>query len=201
MARTNLNIVGVRAANITDAVDVATSSTESTIATATNGRTDLVAVGANANTGDIIASYNGVTSTLKGSIAVQHDFATDGGAIGTIKLRGGQLPANAYVVNAWYEVLTTYTSGTDAATIGLGYETDSATGIKAAIAISNGANPWDAGKAAAIAPQTPGSFPTKTTATRNLIMTVAVEALTAGALILHVDYVISKKDTTTASTN
>src|SRR3990167_11392123 len=49
------------------------------------------------------------------------------------------LPSGAIVVRSWYEVITTFTSASDAATISIGYPTDDVAGIVAAIAISDGA--------------------------------------------------------------
>jgi len=47
-----------------------------------------------------------------------YDFAVDGGTAGAITLRGtAQLPDNAVVTAITYDVLTTCTSATDAATI------------------------------------------------------------------------------------
>lgn len=104
---------------------------------------------------------------------------------------GVTLPDNAIIVRSWYEVVTTFTSATDAATIALGVPTDgSGAGIKAAVAISNGANPYDAGNVEGIQTGTAANFHTKLTAARELTATVAVEALTAGKLILFVEYVI-----------
>lgn len=119
----------------------------------------------------------------------EYDFATDGGAIGVHTL-SVSLPDNAIPTYGWYEVGTTFTSATDAATVALGYATDGAAALKAAIAISNGANPWDAGYGALIQTGVPSTFGTKTTASRALILTIAVEAVTAGKLMIHLDYVV-----------
>ena len=99
------------------------------------------------------------------------------------------LPDNAIVTRAWYEVLTTFTSAADTATISIGIDTDDAGGIVVAVAINDGSNPWDAGYhedgAAA-------NFSTKTTAAdRTIDFTVAVQALTAGKLVLFLEYVVS----------
>lgn len=146
---------------------------------------------------DLYYSFNGTTSGLKRTLTLHHDFATDGGLIGTVTLRGGSMPDNAVVDNAWYDVTTTYTSATDAATIGLGIITNDATGIQAAAAISAGGDIWDAGlQDSDVDPQTSSTFTTKTTAERTLIMTVAVEDLTAGALVLHTEYRVSEIDIT-----
>ena len=119
-----------------------------------------------------------------------YDFAVDGGAISTIGL-GVTLPDNAIVVRAWYEVLTTLTSATDAATVSLDIPVDDVAGILAAIAISNVANPWDAGSFEAIQTGTVANFANKCTAARELSITIAVEAVTAGKFILYAEYIVS----------
>jgi hypothetical protein len=200
MARTNLNIVGVRAANATDLVDVTGVDTKDTIAPITTGRTDILAVGANAANGTPISSYNGITSTLKQSLAIHYDFATDGGAIGTIQLRGGVLPVNAIIVNSWVEVTTAFLP-TTTSTFAIGL-TGATTALRTA-AVATVAPAIDAAaRVGVIAPQTPASFVAKsTTANRNFVATIASGAFTAGAFVLHVDYVVSALDTTTAATN
>ena len=119
-----------------------------------------------------------------------YDFAVDGGAISTIGL-GVTIPDNAIVVRAWYEVLTTLTSATDAATVALTIPTDDVGGIVAAIAISDASNPWDAGNHEAIQTGTVANFANKCTAARGLSMTIATEALTAGKFILYAEYIAS----------
>lgn len=149
--------------------------------------------GVDNTTKNLYFANNGDVRQISNSLTLYHDFATDGGAIGTITLRGGSLPDNAIICNAWYEVTTTYTSATDAATIALGIVTNDATGIEGATAISAMGDIWDAGlHNTDVDASTASTYTTKTTAQRNLIMTVAVEALTAGALVLHVDYRISE---------
>jgi len=70
--------------------------------------------------------------------------ATGGLAIGAHEI-GADLPDNARILFAGYEVLTTFESaGADAGTIKLGPASDD-DGIVVAIAISDGTNPWDAG--------------------------------------------------------
>lgn len=117
--------------------------------------------------------------------------ATDGLAIGTHDLvdeNGNDivLADNARIWDGFYEVSTTFTSATDAATIAFGIETDDAAGIKAAVAINNGANPYDAGAPVAIIQDgTITNISEKTTAAgRKVQAVVATEALTAGVLRL-----------------
>jgi hypothetical protein len=200
MARTNLNIVGVRAANATDLVDVTGVDTKDVIAPMTTGRTDILAVGANAANGTPISSYNGITSTLKQSLAIHYDFATDGGAIGTIQLRGGVLPINAIITNAWLEVTTAFLPVTTS-TFAIGL-TGATTALRTAVIATTAPAIDAAARVGVIAPQTPSSFVAKsTTVNRNFVGTIASGAFTAGAFVLHVDYVVSALDTTTATTN
>jgi hypothetical protein len=96
------------------------------------------------------------------------------------------IPNKAVVTRAWYEVNTTFTSATDAATIAL--KVNSANDLKSAVAISNGANAWDASIVDGI-PVDTAATRIKITAERELTATVAVEALTAGKLTLFVEYI------------
>lgn len=115
------------------------------------------------------------------------------------------IPANAIIINAWTDVVTAITSGTSAATIALKAE---GTGdLVAAVAINSGTTRWGAGLGGCL----PGSYLERTvagdtaildaaskaasyintTVERELTATVAVEALTAGKMLVFVEYVIS----------
>ncbi len=115
------------------------------------------------------------------------------------------IPTKAIITKAWVDVVTTFTSATDAATIALKIQ---GTGdLVAAIAISDASNVWDAGVHGAL----PGSYAEATvagdtaildaarnaasfiklTAVREVIATVAVEALTAGKANIFIEYVLS----------
>jgi hypothetical protein len=116
--------------------------------------------------------------------------ATSGKAIGAHKL--GVLPKTAVITKAWIHVLTTFTSATDAATIALGY-TGTTGAFDAAIAISNGGNPWDNAVprvSDSAADGAVGNYVELGTSDVEVLATVAVEALTAGKLLLFVDYYI-----------
>ena len=119
-----------------------------------------------------------------------YDFASDGGTQGAIGL-GVTLPDNAIITRAWYEVITTLTSSTDAATVSIDIPTDDAAGIVAAIAINDASNPWDQGLHDAIQDGALANYSNKTTAARELSITVATEDLTAGKFILYAEYVVS----------
>lgn len=115
--------------------------------------------------------------------------ATGGLAQGT-EFLGLTLPKDAYVIRAWYDVLTTFTSNTDAATIRLGVATDDPGGIVAAIAISDISTPWDAGLHEGVPDGAVANFTTKATAERELQATVGAEDLTNGELRLFVRYAL-----------
>lgn len=116
---------------------------------------------------------------------------------------GVYLPDNAVVIDAWIDVITTFTSATDAATIALKIQT--ANDTVSAIAISNASNVWDAGlhgsvigsfaldgnalTAIAMAAAKAASM-IKLTAEREITATVAVEALTAGKAVINVVYIL-----------
>ena len=110
--------------------------------------------------------------------------------IGTYQLIGDAIPAGAIITRAWYQVLTTFTSaGADAGTIAISIP--GATGdVVAAVAISNGANPWDAGvfNSAVTAPGT-GITTAVGSAAAHINVAVAVQALTAGNMVIFVEYV------------
>lgn len=120
-----------------------------------------------------------------------YDYAVDGGAISDIGL-GVSLPDNAIITRAWYEVITTLESaGTDGATIAITIPTDDVAGIVAATAISAGGNVWDAGLHEAIQDGTAAAMSEKTTAERELTVTIGAQIVSAGKFVLFVEYVIS----------
>lgn len=115
------------------------------------------------------------------------------------------IPTKAIITNAWTDVITTFTSGTSAATIAL--KAEGANDLVAGIAINSGSTRWNSGLGGCL----PGSYAEatvagdsalldaarkagsyiKTTAERELTATVGVEVLTAGKLVLFVEYIIS----------
>src|SRR5215213_3086305 len=116
------------------------------------------------------------------------------------------LPTKAVITRVLVDVVTTFTSATDAGTIAL--HAQAADDIVAAVAISTAGDVWDAGihgskigfpnfgadaahdSAVEVAALFAGSM-LKTTAEREITATVAVEALTAGKANIFVEYVIS----------
>ncbi len=99
---------------------------------------------------------------------------------------GLTLPAKALVRGAWYKVLTTFTSASDAGTIAI--HIVAANDVFTATAISSGTT-WDAAGAIEGTPkiETTASWLT-TTVPSEVTFTVASEALTAGKMVVWVEY-------------
>lgn len=118
---------------------------------------------------------------------------------------GVYIPSGAVILRAYVDVVTTFTSATDAATIAI--KVQGAGDAVAAIAISDATNVWDAGIHGTLfnAPNLgadaahdsalevialDAATKLKTTANREITATVAVEALTAGKAYVFVEYVV-----------
>lgn len=130
------------------------------------------------------AILNGTTHTV---VATFDTAVTANKAIGSHGL-GVYIPANAVIMGGFIDALTTATSATDAATIAVKVEGTGDT--VAAIAISDATNPWDAGLHAIKELNTAATM-IKTTARREINVTTAVEALTAGKFNIVLRYVVS----------
>ncbi len=118
---------------------------------------------------------------------------------------GEIIPSGAIITAAYIDVVTTFTSATDAATIAIKIQT--AGDAVVAIAISDASNVWDAGIHGTLlnAPDLgadaahdsalevialDAATKLKLTANREITATVAVEALTAGKAYIYVEYMI-----------
>lgn len=118
---------------------------------------------------------------------------------------GVYIPDNAIITNAWIDVITTFTTaGADAGTIAVMVQ--GAGDLTAAIAVSAAGDVWDAGIHGCL----PGSYAEATvagdtaildaarkaasyiklTAEREITVTVATQALTAGKMVVYVEYVL-----------
>lgn len=111
-----------------------------------------------------------------------YSFATDGGVIGDIVLRGDTIPSGAVITDALIHVDTVVTGAT--ATVAI--KVEGAADIQSAAPI-NGA-PWST-TGAKRATFTATTAPVKTTAARSITATVATAALTAGVFKVVVWYV------------
>src|SRR5215210_3088614 len=160
-----------------------------------------------------VANKSGVTRTKReGTVIRELAVATFNPSANTAQRPiaayglGVYLPTKAIITNVFVDVVTTFTSATDAATIAL--KAQAADDIVAAVAISTAGDVWDAGihgskigypnfgadaahdSAVEVAALFAASM-LKLTAARELTATVAVEALTAGKANIYVEYVLS----------
>jgi hypothetical protein len=144
-------------------------------------------VAANAITEAKIAGFDATTLNVKRCLLGVFD-ATAGKAVGAYTIACA-LPSKAIVTNVFAEVITTFTSAADDATIALSLQ--AADDVVAAAAIKTAGDAWDAG--APVATKIDGAVAKflKCTAARTLTATVAVEDLTAGVLRVYADYVQS----------
>lgn len=110
------------------------------------------------------------------------------------ELIGEAIPFGATILRYWYKVESTFTSaGADAGTIALsltGWTGD----LKAAVAISDAANPWDADQAISAKPAAAANntLTSPTAGASHVVATVAVQNLTAGKMLVMVEYSLSK---------
>lgn len=111
-----------------------------------------------------------------------YSFATDGGAVGDITLRGDSIPSGAIITDVLIHVDTALTSG-GAATVAL--KAESAADLNAADAISGA--PWST-TGAKRGDLDADTAPVKTTAARSIVATVGTAALTAGKFSVYVTY-------------
>jgi hypothetical protein len=117
-----------------------------------------------------------------------YDFAVNGGAIGTVTLPV-VIPANAVIMDGMVDVLTTFTTaGANAGTVAI--QVEAANDIVAAIAVSNGGNPWNAGRHD-IVPVGTAATSVKTTVARNVKVVLAVQNVTAGKMNIFLRYMQS----------
>lgn len=139
-----------------------------------------------------LTSSSGVWGLIDMAVAGNRTIAAHD-VIDPISGNALKLPKGAIIKTGMALVKTTFTSATDAGTIALGLETDGAAVLKAAIAISNGANPWDipaaitGAKTALIPVNTAATFVGPLTADQKVQFTVAVEALLLGKMLIYLE--------------
>jgi len=117
-------------------------------------------------------------------VRVTYDFAADGGAISAINLGQG-LPEKAIIQRSWFEVITQLTSG-GASTMAIHCE--SANNIFSAADITGSA----AGTITEGVSTGTAATMQKITNDCNITATIAVATVTAGKLVIYVEYVVSE---------
>lgn len=116
----------------------------------------------------------------------QYDFSKHGGAVGDI-LTGLRIPKGAIIQNVFADVLTAATSADSTATIAL--KAEAANDLFTAAAVS-GAPFSSTGRKLGIPDFATVADYKKTTAEREVTMSIAVQALTAGKIDFYVQYVL-----------
>ncbi|SRR6266566_425992 len=131
-----------------------------------------------------MASISG-TRQLKTWVG-DYSFATDGGAISTIILRSasGAIPIGSYILEAFMEVTTGFTTGT-AATAAL--QVEAANDLQTATIVSGA--PYSTTGIKALVPVFTAATMIKTTADRAPSIVIATGTVTAGVLHLIIFYV------------
>lgn len=125
----------------------------------------------------------GPLGEVKPAVAL-YDFAIDGGAVGTINLRGDRIPAGAIITDALLDVQIALAGGTVTDTVALGSE--AAGDVQAAIARNNAI--WaDLGPKRVT--RTATAAPVVATVDRPIQLAIAATPLTAGRLRVVVWYV------------
>lgn len=112
-----------------------------------------------------------------------YDFATDGGAIGAINLRGDKLPSGAVIVSSYVKVETAL-APTTTSTISIGVE--SATDVRAAAVATGTVVLSSTGVKQGVVTN---AAPAVTTAERHIVATIAAGAFTAGTFSVLVEYI------------
>jgi hypothetical protein len=118
------------------------------------------------------------------------DQSVDTGVTGFTDLTGAVLPPNARVTRVWYEVTQTLQSATDSSLIGLSIPGDDLNGLVTPILISDGSNPWDQGAHVGIQNGLLTNMSELTTAKRNIQLSIAGEAITAGRAVFFIEYMM-----------
>lgn len=122
-------------------------------------------------------------------LRVTYDFATDVGTVGGTPLSlSRSLPNNAVVTRGYYEVITAFTSGGELAEISIGINTDDVNGLLAPTVVSSSGT---VGFHDLIQSGVVGNFSEKTTASRTIDFDVTEESLTAGKMVIFLEYIVS----------
>jgi hypothetical protein len=159
---------------------------------ATGAETQVTATAAELNLVDgfVAPAAKGVSIKKLVSIPFLYSDQSGSGAFDTAVT----IPDNCIVTRVWYDVVATFGGdGDDSSTLAISVE--GANDIVSALAINDGTNIWDAGLHDAI-PQgdDPSTF-VKTSAARNVTVTVAINATDAaldqGSMMIFMEYVQS----------
>jgi hypothetical protein len=126
-----------------------------------------------------------MASEREGVARARYDFARQGGAVGDIPLAGDTIPKGAVILDSLVKVETGLTSAAGTATVALraesGHDLQEAKKVEEA--------PWSTTgpKRGAV---TATSTPIATTARRQVVATIATQAVTKGKFSVYVRYLL-----------
>ena len=141
----------------------------------------------NFNALSTVGSFAGLHQRRTAVAVFEVDETLDGGLAADDYELDVVLPANAIIVGGVVDVVKTFTSENDTATIAISLV--EANDIVAAKAIGAEGDVWDAGLQAIVPKSnTPESTGIKLTEEKAITVSVGVEALTAGKLVIYLDY-------------
>lgn len=126
------------------------------------------------------AQYTGRTKWARAF----YDFATDAGAVGTIAMRGDKIPSGARVLATYMDVTTLVATTAGTGTVALGI--NSTTDIRAAATVQTA--PLLNATGILVSLVTARATPITLTADKDVTMTIATNAITAGAFTVLVEY-------------
>jgi len=134
---------------------------------------------------DLAGSVKIGSSQVELACVAEYDFDTDGGVVGTIEMRGTELPDNAVIVGGIMEVITPLTSG-GAATVEV--RAEGADDVVADAAI--GGAPWSTGGLKDIVPDFTAANAVKIDGAKQLSCIISTADLTAGAFKVYAKYIV-----------
>lgn len=141
----------------------------------------------NGTTSDFRFACNFGPDSRRGTASGVYDFDDQGGTIAAHVI--GQIPDNATITKAHYEVITPLTSG-GASVIRVGVAATDTQGIIADTAFDNAV--FNAGYHDALPDNTAANFTTKTTAGKDVVFTIQDAALTAGKIYFYWEWAVSE---------
>lgn len=147
------------------------------------GGGNVIATTLNTNNNSLNVTHAGITQSFLPAFQYFYDFATDGGAVGNIVLRGPLLPANFRITEAIWSPTTAFTSG-GSAQISLGTVAATPANIVAAAVLGTNGT---VGPKAGIPDWATKGDSIKVTVASAPVIGITVAALTAGrgTLVLY----------------
>jgi hypothetical protein len=182
---TNLNLTWNSHIIATPAGGVAAASLSTTDTALTIKGGNVISLDTNNHSVDLDLPQSGQLAAI---LSCPYDYAVDSGVSGAIKLRNCNLPNTSIVTRAWYQVITPYQSATNTSQIGISIPGDDVNGILNPTAINSPGSPWGIGIHDTLINGLVNNFSNKTTAIKQIEMTITGEALTAGKAYFYIEY-------------